>query len=332
MRFADEKATMRAVVRDRYGSPDVVGLAKVAKPVPGANEVLMKVEAASVNTADLDHLRGRPLLARVGTGILKPKHRVMGLAAAGVIEAVGAEVSRLQPGDQVWADLIGFGHGAFAEYVSAPETAFAPKPAGMTFEQAATFPHSAVLARQAFRSGRPIRPGHKVLIIGAGGCVGPFAIQIAKSFGAEVTGVDHAGKLEVMRSAGADHVIDYIREDVTRNGVAYDLILDIAEARSVLRYRRSLTDTGRYVLIARTLSGFFAAFFLGGLVAMMGSKTMGVFSWRPNDKGDLKFLGELFDEGKLTPLIDRHFNLGEVGDALRYQEDGHARGKLVITV
>lgn len=323
---------MRAVVRDRYGSPDVVRLAKVAKPVPGANEVLVRVEAASVNTADLDHLRGRPLIARIGTGMRKPKHRVMGLAAAGVVEVIGTEVSQFQPGDEVWADLIGFGHGAFAEYVSAPESAFAPKPAGMTFEQAATFPHSAVLAGQALRGGRPIRPGHKVLIIGAGGCVGPFAVQIAKSLGAEVTGVDHTGKLEVMRSAGADHVVDHTREDVTRNGVGYDLVLDIAEAHSVLRYRRSLSDTGSYVLIARSLSGFFAAFFLGGLVALTGSKRMGVFMWRPNDKGDLKFLGDLFDGGKLIPLIDRHFSLGEVGEALRYQEDGHARGKLVITV
>jgi len=310
----------------------VVGLAEVAKPAPGANEVLVRVEAASVNTADLDHLRGRPFLARIGTGMRKPKLRVIGLDAAGVVEVIGAAVTQFQPGDEVWADLFGFGHGAFAEYVSAPESAFAPKPAGMSFDQAATFPHSAVLARQALRGGRPICPGHKVLIIGAGGCVGPFAIQIAKSLGAEVTGLDHTGKLEIMRSAGADHVIDYTREDVTKNGVGYDLILDIAQARSVLRYRRSLTDTGSYVLIARTLSGFFAAFFLGGLVAMTGSKRMGVFMWRPNDKGDLRSLGELFDAGKLTPLIDRRFSLDEVGKALRYQQDGHARGKLVITV
>lgn len=321
---------MKAIVRDRYGAPDTVRIAEIGKPVPGDFEVLVKVEAASLNTADLDYLRGRPFLARIGTGLFRPKRPTLGLDVAGQVEAVGRNVSRFRPGDEVWADRFG-GYDAFAEYVSAPESAFARKPAGMTFEQAATFPHSAVLAWQALRGGRPIRPGHRVLIIGAGGCVGPFAMQIAKSLGAEVTGVDHTGKLEMMRSAGADHVIDYTREDVTKNGVRYDLILDIAEARSVLRYRRSLTDTGSFVLIARSLSGFFSAFVLGGLVAMGGSKRMGVFMWRPNVEGDLEALADLFDAGNLTPLIDRRFSLGEVGEALRYQEDGHARGKLVIT-
>ncbi len=322
---------MKAIVRDRYGSTDVLGLEEVDKPLPGDDQVLVAVRASSLNTADLDYLRGRPFLARIGTGLRRPTHRVPGLDMAGVVEAVGSRVTSLRPGDEVWADMFDRGHGAFAEFVCAGEGAFKPKPAGMTFEQAATMPHSAVLASQALRSGRPIRPGDTVLIIGAGGCVGPFAIQIAKSFGAEVTGVDHGGKLELMKTAGADHVIDYTREDVIRNGQRYDLILDIAAQRSVLRYRRSLTPSGRYVLVAANLAGFFTAFALGGLVSIAGSKRMGVFMWKPNDRGDLEYLARLFDQGKLLPIIDRSVGLSEVPDALRYMEDGQSRGKIVIT-
>ncbi len=322
---------MKAIVRDRYGSVDVLRLEEIDRPEPGDDQVLVAVRSSSLNTADLDYLHGRPVLARLGTGLSRPRNRVPGLDLAGVVEAVGSGVTSFRPGDEVWADMFDRGHGAFSEFVCASEGAFRSKPDGMTFEQAATMPHSAVLASEALRSGRPIRPGEAVLIVGAGGCVGPFAIQIAKSFGAEVTGVDHGGKLELMEAAGADHVIDFTREDVLRSGRRYDLILDIAAQRSVLGYRRSLTPTGRYVLIAATLGGFSTAFALGGLVSLGGSKRMGVFMWKPNERSHLDFLAGLFDRGELVPIIDRRVGLDEVPDALRYLEEGQSRGKIVIT-
>jgi NADPH:quinone reductase-like Zn-dependent oxidoreductase len=321
---------MKAIVRDEYGSPGVLRFEDVAKPVPGDGEVLVRVHAASLNTADLDLLRGRPVMTRIGTGLLRPKHRMLGLDIAGRVEATGKNVTSLQPGDEVWADMFSFGHGAFSEFVCASESAFSTKPAGLTFEEAATVPHSAVLALQGLRGKGEIQPGQRVLIIGAGGCVGPFAIQIAKASGAEVTGVDHTGKLDLMRSAGADHVIDYTREDFTTNGAKYDLILDIVDQHSVLHYRRSLSPLGRYVLVARNLSGFFQAFFLGGWISLTGSKRMGIFMWSPNKKQDLVFLKDLLERGLLKPLIDRTFELSEVSEALRYLEDGRARGKVTI--
>lgn len=321
---------MKAIVRDEYGPPGVLRFEDVAKPVPGDGEVLVRVHAASLNTADLDLLRGRPVLARIGIGLLRPKHRMLGLDLAGRVEATGKDVTSLQPGEDVWADLFSFGHGAFSEFVCASENAFSPKPPSLTFEAAATVPHSAVLALQGLRGKGEIQPGQRVLIIGAGGCVGPFAIQIAKAFGAEVTGVDHTGKLDLMRSAGADYVIDFTREDFTRNGAKYDLILDIVDQHSVLHYRRSLSPRGRYVLIARNLSGFFQAFFLGGWISLTGSKRMGIFMWNPNKKQDLEFLNDLLERGLIKPLIDRTFELSEVSEALHYLEDGRARGKVII--
>lgn len=322
---------MQAIVREEYGSPDVLDVREVDHPTPGEGEVMVKVHASSLNMADLDYLRGRPRVARLGTGFRRPRHPGIGLDVAGQVEVIGENVTRLKPGDEVWADLFSFGQSSFAEYVRAPERAFAPKPTGITFEQAATVPHSGVLALQGLRSKRAIQPGHKVLINGAGGCVGPFAIQIAKAFGAEVTGVDHTGKLDLMRSVGADHVIDYTKEDFTSNGKRYDLILDIAAQRSVLRYRRSLTPQGSYVLVARSLGGFFQALLLGGLITLTGRKKMGVFMWVPNKREDLDFLKGLLETGRITPLIDNRFPLSEVPGALRYLEDGRARGKVVIT-
>jgi NADPH:quinone reductase-like Zn-dependent oxidoreductase len=323
---------MKAIVRDRYGSTDVLAVVAIEKPVPGDHDVLVRVHAASLNMADLDYMRGSPYSARVATGLSKPKNSVLGLDVAGRVEAVGINVEQLKPGDEIWADMTGFGYGAFAEYVCAPESAFALKPASLTFEEAATVPQSAVLALQGLRGGRPIEPGQKVLINGAGGCVGPFAVQIAKSFGAEVTGVDSTGKLDLLRSIGADHVIDYTQEDFTRNGQRYDLILDIAASRSILDFRRSLGPRGSYVLVARSVAGFFQALFLGGWISMTGSKKMGIFVWVPNKREDLDFLKGLLEVGKIKPIIDRDFELSEVPEALRYLEQGHARGKVVITV
>jgi NADPH:quinone reductase-like Zn-dependent oxidoreductase len=328
----DEENTMKAIVRDKYGSPDVLELKEIDKPVPGDDEVLVRVQAASVNTADLDHLRGVPYVARLGTGLREPRNRGVGLDVAGRVEAIGENVTRLQLGDEVWADLFGFGHGAFAEYVCAPQRAFALMPAGVTFEEAATVPHSAVLALQGLRGKGQIQPGQRVLINGAGGCVGPFAVQIAKAFGAEVTGVDHTGKLDMLNSIGADHVIDYTREDFTKNGQRYDLILDIAAQRSILHYRRSLGPRGSYVLVARSLAGFFQAMLVGVWISMTGSKKMGIFMWNPNKREDLEYLKGLLEAGRIMPLIDRRYELSEVPEALRYVGEGHARGKVVIIV
>lgn len=322
---------MKAVVRDRYGSPDVLRLAEISRPVLRDGQALVRVQAASLNTADSDHLRGKPRLARIGTGLRRPRTGRVGLDVAGTVEEVGAGVTGLRPGDDVWADLFAYGHGSLAEYVCAPASAFAPKPDGISFDEAATVPHSGVLARQALRPGGPIKDGDRVLIVGAGGCVGPFAVQIAKAYGAEVTAVDHGGKLEFLRNLGADHVIDYTREDVTASGRRYDRILDIAESRSVLRYRRCLHPGGRYVLIARTLSGFAGAALIGGVITLATNKKMGVFGWRPNVQADLATLADLLEGGQVTPIIDRRFGLDEAADAFRYLQSGHARGKVVIT-
>lgn len=224
MSAVDEKIRMKAIVRNKYGSPDVLELKEIDKPVPGDDEVLVKVHAASINMADLDYLRGRPVVARLGTGLGKPRTNGVGLDVAGRVEEIGKNVTKFRPGDEVWADLFSFGHGSFAEYVCAPEKAFSLKPPGVTFDEAATVPHSGVLALQGLRGKRQIQPGQKVLINGAGGCVGPFAVQIARSFGAEVTGVDHTGKLDMLRSIGADHVIDYTQVHPSGSALAGDAI------------------------------------------------------------------------------------------------------------
>jgi NADPH:quinone reductase-like Zn-dependent oxidoreductase len=323
---------MRAIVRDRYGSADVLRIDDIERPTPTEDEVLVRVEASSINTADIDHLRGTPRIARLGTGLVRPRWRVPGLDMAGTVEEVGRSVSGVHPGDQVWADMFSNRHGAFAEYVCGPATAFVPRTSGLSATDAATVPHSGVLAVQALGRSRWLRAGMHVLVNGAGGCVGPFAVQIAKSMGAEVTGVDHGSKLEMIRSLGADHVIDYTSEDFTRSGIRYDFILDIAANRSVIHYRRSLRDGGVYVLIARNLSGFAVAALVGGVISVIGGKHMGVFMWEPNKRTDLALLGELVRTGQVKPLIDRIYPLTAVPEAVRLQASGGARGKLVITM
>lgn len=318
---------MLAVVGDRYGSSDVLRVDHVARPVPGPDEVLVRVHASSVNTADLDNIHGRPWLVRIGTGIRHPRKRVPGLDIAGVVEAIGPNVTSTRVGARVWGDLFGTDAGAFSEYVGISESAIRPLPAGIPFEVAATAPHSAVLALQALKSGS-VQPGDRVLINGGGGCVGPFAIQIARSFGAEVTGVDHTCKLELMRSVGADHVFDYTASDVTRNGVRYDVIVDIAATRSVVAFKRSLTATGAYVHIARSLGGFFSAAVLGALIG--GRRRMGIFMWVPNQADDMSRIADLMLSGEVKPAIDRIYPLADAPRALRCQEAGHARGKVVL--
>jgi len=320
---------MKAIVYKKYGPPDVLQLREVAKPVPGDNEVLVKVHAASINDWDWGALRGKPFVNRLIFGLLKP-NKIPGCDMAGRVEAVGRNIKQFQPGDEVFGDMSGCGFGAFAEYVCASENALALKSASMTFEEAAAVPQAAVLALQGLRNKREIQPGQKVLINGAGGGTGTFAIQIAKSLGAEVTGVDSTRKLDIMRSIGADHVIDYTQEDFTRNRQRYDRILDCASHHSVFDYNRALSPGGIYVVLGGSLARIIQAISLGPLISMKGRKTISMLTHKPN-KG-LAFIKELFEAGKVVPVIDRRYPLSETAEALRYFGKGHARGKVVITV
>jgi NADPH:quinone reductase-like Zn-dependent oxidoreductase len=270
--------------------------------------------------------------ARFG-GPLRPQYKILGTDVAGRVEAVGVNVKQFQPGDEIWGDLsYPYGFGTFAEYVCVSENALAPKPASMTFEEAATYPHSAIVSLQSLRDTGQIQPGQKVLINGAGGGMGTFAVQIAKYFGAEVTGVDSAGKLDMLRSIGADHVIDYTQEDYTNSGQRYDLIMDVVAHRSIFDYWRALSPEGIFVIVGGSLATFLQVVFLGALISRMGSKKLGVNAWEPNNKEDLALLAELFEAGKVVPVIDRRYPLSELPEALRYLEEGHALGKVVITV
>jgi NADPH:quinone reductase-like Zn-dependent oxidoreductase len=321
---------MKAIVYERYGSPDVLELKEVEKPVPKDNEILIKVYAASVNDWDWGLLRGKPFVNRLLFGLLKPKIKILGVDIAGQVEAVGRNVKKFQPGDEVFGDISGCGWGGFAEYVCALENALSLKPASIKFEEAAAVPQAAVLALQGLRDKRQIQPGQKVLINGAGGGAGTFAVQIAKSFGAEVTGVDSTSKLDMMRSIGADQVIDYTREDFTKNGQRYDLILDFAAYHSIFDYKRALSPKGIYVMVGGSSARIFQVMFLGPWISMTGSKKMGILMHKPNK--DLAFMKELFEAGKVVPIIDRCYPLNETAEALRYFGEGHARGKVVITV
>jgi len=314
---------MKAIVCTKYGSPDVLQLKEVEKPTPKDNEALVKVHAASLNAADLETLRG---------GSLKLKYKILGTDIAGRVEAVGRNVKQFQLGDEIWGDLSLYGFGTFAEYVCVPEKALRLKPVSMTFEEAAAIPTAAVVALQNLRGKRPIQPGQKVLINGAGGGVGTFAVQLAKYFGAEVTGVDSTKKLDMLHSIGADHVIDYTQEDFTKNGQHYDLILDVVVHRSVFAYKRALSPKGICVFVGGSMTRVFLNILLGLLISMTGSKKMGLTMWKPNKKEDLDFLTELFEAGKVVPVIDRRYPLSEVAEALRYLGEGHAKGKVVITV
>jgi NADPH:quinone reductase-like Zn-dependent oxidoreductase len=325
---------MKAIIRSEYGSPDVLELADLDVPVVDEDGVLVRVRAASLNAADLDYLYGKPLLTRMGTGLRTPRNRGLGLDAAGQVEAVGRDVTQFRPGDDVFGDLTEFGYGAFAELAAAPERAWAPKPAGMTYEEAATVPQAAILALQGLRGrGRRVQAGQRVLVNGASGNVGPFAVQIAKAFGAEVTGVCSTGKMDLVRELGADHVIDYTREDVSRGGRRYDWIVDVAGNHPILGWRRALSPGGTYVMVGGPTSRILAALVLGPVVSLAGSRTMGLMLWwKPFKKDDVAVLVDLIDAGAVAPVIDRRYALDEVADALRYLEEGRARGKIVITM
>jgi NADPH:quinone reductase-like Zn-dependent oxidoreductase len=321
---------MKAIVFTQYGQPDVLEFKDVEKPTPKDNEVLVKVHAASVNDWDWGLLRGTPFANRLFFGLLKPKIKIPGGDIAGQVESVGNNIKKFKPSDEVYGDLSGSGFGAFAEYVCAREDDLVMKPASMTFDEAAAVPQAAILALQGFRDKRKIRPGQKVLINGAGGGAGTFAVQIAKSFGAEVTGVDSTRKLDIMRSIGADHVIDYTREDFTKKGESYDWILDFAAHHSVFDYYRALSPEGIYVIIGGISARILQVLFLGPLISMTTSKKMHLLMHKQNK--DLALMEELFKAGKVKPVIDKRYPLSEVPEAFRYFGEGLHRGKVVITV
>ena len=323
---------MKAMVYTEYGPPDVLQLKEVKKPIPQDNEVLVKVRAASVNYADWAFVRGEPFLVRLmGAGLLKPNKAILGADITGQIEVVGKNAKQFQPGDEVFGDISECGFGGFAEYVAVPESVLALKPTNMTFEEAAAVPQAAVVALQGLRDKGHIQSGQKVLINGASGGIGTFAVQLAKSFGAEVTGVCSARNLDMVRSIGADHVIDYTQEDFTQNGQRYDLILATAGYRSVFDYKRALKPQGIYVVTGGSMAQIFQGMLLGSLISMTGTKKMGNLAAKP-DQEDLVFIKELLEAGKIKPVIDRRYPLSEVAEALRYYGTGHTRGKVVITV
>ncbi|MFC1866496.1 NAD(P)-dependent alcohol dehydrogenase [Chloroflexota bacterium] len=321
---------MKAIVCTKYGPPDVLRLTEVEKLVPKDNEVLIKVHAASVNYSTMALVTGKPFLIRLmGGGLLKPKIRIPGAEVAGRVEAVGNDVKQFQVGNGVFGDLSMCGRGAFAEYVSAPENALALKPNNLTFEEAAAVPETALVALQGLRDKGKIHREQKVLINGSSGGIGTFAVQIAKSFGAEVTAVCSTRNLNLVRSLGADHVIDYSKEDFTRNGQQYDLILATVGYRSFFDYRRALSPNGIYVVTGGSLAQVFQPALLGPFVS--GSKKMTNLALRLNQE-DLVFMKELIEAGKVKPVIDRRYPLSKTAEAIKYYGEGHAQGKVVITI
>ena len=320
---------MKAIVRTQYGPPEVLRFTEVEKPTPKANEVLIKLYAASVNPLDLFSLRGAPLV-RLIPGLRTPKQQVLGCDIAGRVEAIGGHVKQFQPGDEVFG-VTGFAGGGFAEYACAIENKLALKPANCSFEDAAAVPIAAITALQGLRDKGRIQPGHKVLVDGASGGVGTFAVQIAKSFGAEVTAVCSTRNVDTARSIGADHVIDYNREDFTQSGQRYDLILGANAHHSIFDYRRALTQHGIYVIAGGALPQIFQAMLLAPLLSRIGSKKTCFFIANINQK-DLVSLRVLLEAGKIVPVIDRRYQLSDAAEALRYLEERHAQGKIVLTV
>lgn len=321
---------MKAYTRSEYGSPDVLRLEEVPTPTPQNGEILVRVHAASVNMADVDYLMGRPKIARWITGLRRPRNPGLGLDLAGVVMAVGDHVSGFKPGDEVFGDLTDFGFGAFAEFACAPEAAFAHKPKGLTFEQAAAVPQAAVMAAQGLLKPRPVRPGEQVLINGAGGNIGPFAVQIAKHLGAEVTGVDAPEKMDFIRSLGADHVIDYTVDDFTANASHYDRVLDVASHHTISEARRVLRPGGAYLIVPGSIAGTLRAMVAGPLVSILGSRSVRMVAWKPFRAQDVAFLTALLEKGQLRSVIDRIYDFQDIPEALKYQAEGKATGKIVI--
>lgn len=322
---------MQAMTYRTYGAPDVLQPTTVARPVPEAGEVLVQVHAASLNQADLYLLRGEPLPLRLSSGLRRPKRPTLGADIAGRVITVGGGVTHVQLGDAVYGDLAACGFGGFAEYVCASAEALAPKPANLSFAQAAAVPMAAVTALQGLRAAGPVEAGERVLIHGASGGVGTFAVQLAKSMGARVTAVCSARNVEQAFTLGAEHVIDYTQEDFTRDGRRYDLILVVNGQRSLVEYRRALSPRGRLVVAGGAVGTIMQATLFGPVVSLARGVTVRGLVARPS-REDLMFVGALLGSGVIVPVIDRCYPLGELPEAMRYLATGHARSKIVITI
>lgn len=324
-------STMKAVVSAQYGSPDVMRLQTVEKPAPKDNEVLVKIHAASVNAADWHCLRGSPFFLRFEFGLLKPKHTVLGADIAGVVEAVGKDVKKFKAGDEVFGDLSGSGWGGYAEYAAVPENVLALKSAKLTFEEAAAVPMAAITALNGLRDKGQIKAGQKVLVNGASGGVGTFAVQLAKAFGATVTAVCSTQKVEMMKGLGADHVIDYTKTDFTKNGQQYDLIMAANGNLNLSAYKRALSPQGICVVAGGSMSQILNSMIFGSMMSKKGGKTIAGLYSGPNPD-HLAFLNTLIDSGRVKPVIDRCYPLNETAEAMRYVEAGHAKGKVVVSM
>jgi NADPH:quinone reductase-like Zn-dependent oxidoreductase len=320
---------MKAVVFTRYGTPDVLRLRDVARPTPKDDEVLVGVRAVSINDWDWQALQGTPFVNRLTFGLRRPKKQILGSDIAGRVEAVGKNVKRFQRDDEVFGDLSGH-WGGFAEYVCAREEALALKPAALTFEEAAAIPQAAMLAVQGLRDRGHIRQGQKLLVNGAGGGVGTFAVQIARLYGAETTGVDSSAKLDMLRSMGFDHVLDYAQDDFTRNGQQYDLILDVKTNRSIFAYLRVLSPGGAYVTVGGSTARLAQAVLLGPLVSVVWKKRVRIVVLKPNKY--LGYMTELVEAGRVRPVVDGRYTLSEAAEAMRYFGESKHKGKIVLTV
>ena len=320
---------MKAVVYTRYGSPEVLQLKEVPTPLPADNEVLVSIHAVSINGSDREGLIGKPLYARIG-GLFKPGEAILGSDIAGRVEKVGRQITQFKVGDEVFGEIPGY-HGGFAEYACASEKTLAHKPAQMSYEEASAIPQGGVIALNGIREHGKVQPGQKVLINGAGGSAGMFAVQIAKLYGAEVTGVDHARKLDFIRSLGADHVMDYTQTDYTKGGKRFDLILDLIAHRSAFAYPRALAPGGTFFIVGGSVSTLFQVLIFGGWIKKRTGKNVRLLAVPQNNK-DLLAVTELCVAGQIKPVIDKRFPLDQVPQAMRYVSEGHAKGKVVITV
>jgi NADPH:quinone reductase-like Zn-dependent oxidoreductase len=320
---------MQAIVNTHYGSPEILQLAEVAVPSPSDDDILVKVQAVSVNRSDWEGLIGKPFYARIG-GLWKPGNPILGSDVAGLVVTAGSNHHQFQPGDEVFGEMADY-HGGFAEYVCTRGRAWARKPTSLTFEQAAAIPQAGVIALQGIRAKGQVLPGQHVLVNGAGGGAGSFAVQLAKLDGAEVTGVDNTGKLDFVRSLGADHVIDYTKQDFTKTGQQYDLILDLVAYRSVFAYARALKRAGTYFAVGGSVATLLQILLVGPWIRRATGKDIRVLGVQ-RTQNDLLAITELCEAGTIVPFIDRQYPLREVPEALRYLGEGHIKGKVVITL
>ncbi len=323
---------MKAIVYTKYGPPDVLQWKEVDKLTPKKNEVLVKVFASSINSWDYDLLDSKGFLSRLLSGIFKPKHKILGADISGVVEAVGENVTAFKPGDEVFGDIASAGFGGFAEYVSVPEKLLAKKSTAMSFEQSAALPQAGLLMLQGLRYKKPLQAGQHLLINGAGGGVGTLALQYAKNLGCEVTCVDKEIKFDLLRSLGADHLIDFTKEDYTRSGKQYDYILDVTAHRTIADYKRALKPGGVFSMIGGSMGGLLLQLaFFGSLISKFSGKKLGIMGYRPSRK-DLEELNLLFEQGKLNPVIDKIFSLQETAEAFHYFRKGEFIGKIIIAM